>query len=329
MSVRDAKLDSVKGVLIILVVLGHYIEISAPGGVVDVPAGWRATPHQLLLFTIYAFHMPLFVFFAGTTAKAQSAGLRAVQLIALYVPMQVVVLMATDSFEIGRMPNPAFALWFLTALVAWLVATPLIDRFPRQMLLLSVAIALLGALLPGPTSQLGISRTLFYFPFFVAGHLFGWRVLQASKTIRPLTRAAAVVLLMLVAAVFSTVDIYPRWIMGTGTMDSAGVDAPEAVFSRLAVLVLMVLASAALLALIPGSSPKLAVLGRRSITVYLFHQLPVVLVAKIVPFSISPWLGLATSLALTAVTVWILGTGRLHEAVTRYQQTIARALGLR
>ena len=62
MRMRDNRLDVAKGVLIVLVVLGHLLE--------EVSGEWEDGLVRLVLTVIYAFHMPAFVFLAGLTAKS-------------------------------------------------------------------------------------------------------------------------------------------------------------------------------------------------------------------------------------------------------------------
>lgn len=53
--VRDARFDTLKGVLILTVVFGHFFTHDASHGVVS----------ESLANFIYSFHMPLFVFVSG------------------------------------------------------------------------------------------------------------------------------------------------------------------------------------------------------------------------------------------------------------------------
>lgn len=325
---RDAKLDVVKGAMILAVVLGHFLEVLAPGGVVDVPPGWRTLPHEPVLFALYTVHMPLFVFFAGTTARSESAGRRIVQLLAMYVPMQVLLLVATGSFEIGRLPNPAFALWFLAALIIWLALTPLIERAPRTAVVVAVLIAVLAVAVDGPTSQLAVSRTLFYLPFFVLGHVVGWRVLRWSSGLPWWARPVALATWAGVVVVMVLGDLYPRWVMGTGTLESAGVEFDEGLLSRSAVLVAMTAASTSALVLLPGRCAPLEGLGQRSLAIYLLHQLPVVLVGTIVLDGLDRWTSFALGVAATVITLAVCQAPLLHRLLQRYQSAVSRSLGL-
>lgn len=56
MLIRDRKIDILRGIAILLVVLGHYIQvIYSP----------LAFDDNLLFRIIYSFHMPLFIFISG------------------------------------------------------------------------------------------------------------------------------------------------------------------------------------------------------------------------------------------------------------------------
>ena len=60
MGKRDYRIDNTKGILIILVVIGHFL----------LPvASTRFTTNSLYL--IYTFHMPCFIFISGYLAKWQ------------------------------------------------------------------------------------------------------------------------------------------------------------------------------------------------------------------------------------------------------------------
>ncbi|MFH4243140.1 acyltransferase family protein, partial [Acinetobacter baumannii] len=53
---RNLHIDATKGVLIFLVVLGHYLERLI---------GWNEPLNQALLGSIYFVHMPAFIFISG------------------------------------------------------------------------------------------------------------------------------------------------------------------------------------------------------------------------------------------------------------------------
>lgn len=51
---RNYKIDNMKGCMILLVVLGHLVEVTA---------GWESVVGLSLMEVIFMFHMPAFIFF--------------------------------------------------------------------------------------------------------------------------------------------------------------------------------------------------------------------------------------------------------------------------
>ncbi|TJY67440.1 hypothetical protein E4J89_15285 [Arthrobacter sp. CAU 1506] len=76
---RDHRIDTAKGALIVLVVLGHLLEVTN---------FWDAETFRLALTAIYLFHMPAFVFLAGITAKANRLPERAGGILLLLLTFQ-------------------------------------------------------------------------------------------------------------------------------------------------------------------------------------------------------------------------------------------------
>ena len=60
---RNLHIDATKGVLIFLVVLGHYLERLI---------GWNEPLNQAILGSIYFVHMPAFIFISGIFFKEKN-----------------------------------------------------------------------------------------------------------------------------------------------------------------------------------------------------------------------------------------------------------------
>lgn len=117
---KDLKVSNVKGLLIILVVLGHLLEI------------YRDNYHELFTF-IYAFHMPLFIFVSGYLAKRMK-WYKIVNLILLYLIFQTFfnwVLHLTGDYPTLQFTygKPHFHLWYIVSLGFWYGIALIINHF--------------------------------------------------------------------------------------------------------------------------------------------------------------------------------------------------------
>lgn len=174
---RLNKLDNIKGILILLVVLGHLFE---------------AVPHSLrwhgggiwsyFYGAISIFHMPAFVFISGYLSSQKKSAVDAFrELFLLYWVahiawtffLQFSSLIATQKLlELSRFLalTPGFGLWFLLSLFFWRLSIPLLAavRKPRFVLFCLCGLALLIGLTTADRT-LSTSRTLCFLPFFAAG----------------------------------------------------------------------------------------------------------------------------------------------------------------
>ena len=173
---RDMRLDNVRGVLIMLVVIGHFL----------LPLNSR--DNELLtglVYVIYAFHMPCFVMLSGYYSKNMYKEGRyrwgkVIQMIWLYVVYETVVYF-TEGLAYGyAAPFPSFlhesgAPWYLLSLSTWYLTIPFFQRFrgKRSALWVTlgmfVAVAFLKYIVNvGPL--LSLDRTISFMPFFYVGY---------------------------------------------------------------------------------------------------------------------------------------------------------------
>lgn len=101
---RDQRLDSAKGILIGLVVLGHLLEATS---------AWNADIIRLPLTMIYMFHMPAFVFLAGVTAKRDNLPRRIGAFLVLLLTFQGLYFAAVQLLPLEREFSPVMPFWIL------------------------------------------------------------------------------------------------------------------------------------------------------------------------------------------------------------------------
>jgi fucose 4-O-acetylase-like acetyltransferase len=173
MAIRDAKLDVIKGIAILLVVFGHIIE----------PQSKSQGLFRQLYALIYAFHVPMFVFAAGVVAKASlSLSDIKIALRRILLPFFVfhIIYASVGYLRFGHLVydllTPHWIMWFLLSLFFWRLMLPL---FASKAGFIASLVLALGV---GWFSEIGytlsLSRTFYFFPFYLFGHLYGFRLIE-------------------------------------------------------------------------------------------------------------------------------------------------------
>lgn len=290
---RVALFDNVKGVAIVLVVVGHFVERSM---------SYRTGSHlaQTILTFIYIFHMPVFIFCSGLFAgKSWRKNKRApvdkflLYLILYAVFCALVAVLDLVIFQRGSTLNP-FALdsapWFLLALAFMMLLVPLLGSLPAApILVVSIALAVGAGLSLPSNTELTLLRVFTYFPYFAIGfYLTPERVQQFVEKVRGKLGAVPTMVAAILAFALIVVVLYAA--CGDGTLRgikrmSSGLNLITAVAESsgqpLWLLVLfrileypVVLCFIALLFLaVPMKRCPLSALGERSLQVYIVHIL--------------------------------------------------------
>lgn len=307
---RDLRIDNAKGVLILLVVLGHLLEFSA---------GWSTSLFSLLLTGIYMFHMPAFVFLSGMTAKTDGLGRRVANLLVILVAFQVIyvgLLVAKDGEFAGSLSQPYWLLWFLLSMVWWMILLPVIKRVPYS-LAISIAIALVAGLVPWAGYPLSIARTLAFLPFFVAGVLYGEQIWN-FLTIRNQGRLLALCAVVALAFFLNYYSVRNAWFYGSYRFDQLGVDALSGVLIRGGLIAAAAVAAMSVFVMTPKVKTFITKAGRNSLSVFLLHGLFVVAAGSSIGNlvkEVDSWLGAILLLMVSVVIVALLSANFLDSAI--------------
>lgn len=162
---RDYLFDNYKVLLIILVVIGHFLE----------PFRDKSQIMNSIVITIYSFHMPAFIFISAYFSRKNNAIKLVKRILIPYLVFQIIdYLLWNYVFEIKsdfQLLNPQFSLWFLLSLFCWRL---MIDKVIRIKGILIISIVL--GILVGFDSSIGsfgaIGRTIGFLPFFILGFTF-------------------------------------------------------------------------------------------------------------------------------------------------------------
>ena len=165
---RDAYFDNLKLGCIFLVVFAHFLESATGGGA------------QGVYKAIYLFHIPLFVFISGVFTKF-SLG-KTIKRVLLPCVIAQVVYTVFSIFALGEalkwdaLYKPYWLTWYLLSLFFWKMTAFVLDKLKTRGLWIVLACAVVLALAFGFVKMdgyvLSLSRTVVFYPFFVAGYLF-------------------------------------------------------------------------------------------------------------------------------------------------------------
>ena len=292
---RVAKFDTAKFLLIILVVLGHFLETKA-FGVAD--QKWAGA----LFVFIYSFHMPLFIFISGLFLRRMDAtapfpAFRVASLVMLGLALKIVRSLASfipngrTSFALLRDSSTP---WFLFALAAFFALAWLVRDIHRAgVLACAIGVGLFAGYDPSVNDTLYLSRIAVFFPFFWLGYcLQPQKILEYARKKWVKILAAAVVLCAASACWFFYTDLQALKYLFAGRLPFAQIaqlGIPECSWLHRALAYVIQLAmSMAVLVLVPER--KMGIFtryGSRSLQVYFWHFLVIMLLSKAGFF---PWL---------------------------------------
>ena len=172
---RDNRIDSLKGLLIILVILGHVITTLDNVNVVN----------HAVMGLIYVFHMPLFILISGYLTRSpeqQSAGDMWRGVFNILITLGIFQLLESirihlygGDFVVAMERFPLGVLWYLLSLAYWKVILYYTPKWLLKRPLLYLGIAVVLSVLCGLTKLggfLSLQRTLNFYLFFLLGYYY-------------------------------------------------------------------------------------------------------------------------------------------------------------
>ena len=257
---RSAGFDTLKGLLIFLVVFGHLLEPQYGGG-----------PNFLYLM-IYSFHMPAFIFLSGWFSRNSALKKNLTGVLLPYLVFQVVYLLYAGLPV--QVYSPYWILWYLFALFLWRLPAPVLHDRPALVWSL-IPVSIVVSLLCGFTDKIGydfaLSRVLVFLPYFLLGFALSGRRDEILPRLRaPVSRGLSLIGVLVCMGFFWHVRLtFQRpWFFGAASYQFSGAS-PRI---RLLLLAIALVWIWFLLSWIPCRRlPCLTALGRNTLFVYLLH----------------------------------------------------------
>ena len=267
--IRDPYWDNIKGFLIILVVFAHCLY-----GLIGKDI------NNLIVVTIYYFHMPAFVFVSGYFSKGENARSRYSiwKLIVAYILISAPFIIR--AFYLGasiHILKPYFSAWYILALIIWRLITPQIAKFPGILPIVIVLSVLLGfwAEVNG-CKILAINKIVTFFPFFLGGYLLQRETVDHSIRNKPawvkLCLGAACAILGACIIYVSRLQLDVKlWNLLPNEYREVGWEEPLIRVSIIAVSFFII--TAIMFLTTEKEIPYLTKIGRNSLAIYIFHRI--------------------------------------------------------
>ncbi len=297
---RNYLFDNAKFLAIILVVYGHLIE----------PLIKNNEIIKAVYMMIYSIHMPIFVLISGMFASINLSDNRLLKLITstliplfaftfIYELANLIVFKRISSYSLGL--QPYWILWFLFSLFFWKLSLPKILNF-RFPIMLSVAISIGAGYVDSIGYFLGISRTLYFFPFFI----IGYKLYHSELSIEKLAKYPKLIYITIILSNFVLIyylkDMPHQWLYGSLSYQRLENTSIYAGMIRLSLYGVSFVSSIALLSLIPNKKYLFSSLGDKSLFVYIWHGF---FIKLFIGTGIIIWVG-ELSGALPLITLFIL-----------------------
>lgn len=272
MSQRLAHLDTARFLLVMLVLFGHLIE----------SAGLHFELLRSFYILVYAFHVPALAFLSGMVAptdfsqrNTRNMLVRAVQPLvvcqALYWLFEVYVSGGQMNWACA-LTTPYWLLWYLASLLCWRILLVGFAQL-RHALFFAVALALVAGGLDMVGYALSSSRTLAFFPFFVAGHLAAQKpgALPSGSLRTRFTALTVFAVAGIAALLLGHSEFDPKVLYHARSYHNMGFDFLRGAAMRVGMMGTSAVMVWALLALVPKRAGWSSTAGRDSLMPYLTH----------------------------------------------------------
>lgn len=263
---REYLFDNYKVFLIVLVVIGHFIEPS-----------YDQNPYLYeLKWAIVAFHMPAFIFISGYFSKKTPSLKKLLSSLVipyfvyelLYYLLYTLILHKDTGLYFAR---PKFSLWYLMALFAWRIMAPVVRKIPGHLFLSIAAGLLIG--LADLGNFLSIPRIFYFFPFFLAGMNFETEWLDRFRNIWGFLGALGI---LAGFTVFLFTDQYhdrlsPYIFYGRYSYYGMDMNNTEGILVRMLCYLISFLLIYLFMLVLPREKKSYSYLGQRTMAIYIFH----------------------------------------------------------
>ncbi|MBA9028825.1 acyltransferase family protein [Peribacillus huizhouensis] len=267
---RDPYFDNAKAVLIVLVVLGHTLA--------------RMVAENEWILTIYlfvfSFHMPAFILVSGYFSKKiknkNDIWVLIKKILIPYIIFQVIYTfyyqkLFDEQIEFTIL-TPRWALWFLISLFCWNILL-LIFSSRKYGIIFSIIVSLIIGYVGEVNEWLSLSRTFFFFPFFLVGHFLEEKHFEWVKKKKNALIGWGVLGLIFTSIYFYGETSWREWFYGrVGYKELMEGSVAFGFIYKLFLYLFMGVATYCFLCIVPRKHTFFTEIGSITLVIYLFHM---------------------------------------------------------
>ncbi|WP_250277284.1 acyltransferase family protein [[Clostridium] colinum] len=266
MKERNLLFDNMKGILIFLVVLGHSLEFLKHESEIA----------KIIYTFIYIFHMPTFIFISGYFSKnleksrdsAFEKFLIPFLLITLPWNTALVLLGVKDVYSFFI---PAWAMWYLYSMFVWKLILPYLLKV-KNVFKMSIILGIFSGLFLEFNAFMSISRTITFFPYFLAGYFFNENLIDTLKSKPKLPFILCILFIFFISIYFSISNLFPiEFLWLDRSFIALGYPQNLGLMLRTLLYILGFLMIFCLINIIPTKKYFLSKIGKNTLSVYLLH----------------------------------------------------------
>jgi len=298
--------DNIKGILISLVVMGHFLLDYLDFGYA-----------RYIVSFIYFFHMPAFVFVSGYFSKGEDTGANKsiAKIITIYLIFNTAI-MVLSSFLFDasyQLITPYYSFWYLIALVFWRLTIKYMDKF-KDLLFLSIIAALLIGFWGDITNVLSISRIIAFYPFFIAGYKLPSEKIFDVVNNRKKTDIFKATLLLFIVVFVSLYFINKIQFITLNNLTMSSYSSIYDLFVRLIIFFIAVAMIIAIINLTPQRPIFLiSKCGKNSLSIYVLHRFLTFIFIKAFPTNNYSNVYILYAVLASAITLAFLGTNFVND----------------
>lgn len=274
--------DNIKGFLIIMVVIGHLIELYMNDFKI-VDNIWSL---------IYSFHMPAFIFISGhfMSKTSKPIHVNCAKMLKIYLLMQILFqlfyLISEPNIKFSVRFSPQPTIWYILFMIYGYILTALMKDVDKKIWIPAVFVI---GLLAGFDNSIGLamslSRLMYFLPFLSLGYY-----LEADSLVEKLKSKWYIfipVFILMQCLIWKITDksFFNREVF-MGSMSYLNLFKNNVFLgfaNRMFAYAAGILILACILALAPKQKTILSIIGKHTLVIYLVHSLTMKIVFKIMP----------------------------------------------